>query len=147
MNSSRPRLVVLGGGFGGLYCAKALEDANVDITIVDRKNHHLFQPLLYQVATAALDASDIATPLRQIFAAQDNVRVLLGEAQSIDTARKTVVLTDGELAYDALVIATGVTHTYFGHDEWEKLAPGLKTLDDALEMRRRVFSAFEEAER
>ncbi|MEO6950751.1 MAG: NAD(P)/FAD-dependent oxidoreductase [Polyangia bacterium] len=144
---STPHIVILGGGFGGLYCARALREAPFDITLVDRKNHHLFQPLLYQVATAALDASDIAAPLRQIFAAQKNVRVILGEAVSIDTARQRVILEDAELAYDGLVIATGVTHTYFGHPEYEKVAPGLKTLDDALEIRRRVFSAFEEAER
>ncbi len=144
---STPHIVILGGGFGGLYCAKALRNAPVDITLVDRKNHHLFQPLLYQVATAALDASDIASPLRQIFADQQNVRVILGEVVTVDMARKRVVLEDAELAYDGLVIATGVTHTYFGHPEYAKLAPGLKTLDDALEIRRRVFSAFEEAER
>ena len=144
---STPHIVILGGGFGGLYCAKALREAPVHITLVDRKNHHLFQPLLYQVATAALDASDIASPLRQIFAAQQNVRVILGEVVSIDTGRQRVILEDAELAYDGLIVATGVTHTYFGHPEYEKLAPGLKTIEDALEIRRRVFSAFEEAER
>jgi NADH dehydrogenase len=143
----RPRVLIVGGGFGGLYCARALADANVQITLVDRRNHHLFQPLLYQVATAALNPSDIASPLRQIFAKDDNVTVLLGNVSSIDTTRRVVQVDDEALSYDALVLATGVSHTYFGHEEYEALAPGLKTIDDALEIRRRIFSAFERAER
>ena len=142
-----PHIVILGGGFGGLYCAKSLAGAPVAITLVDRKNHHVFQPLLYQVATAALDPSDIASPLRQVFADQENVRVIIGDAQAIDAARKIVHLADSDLSYDALVLATGVSHTYFGHDEYARVAPGLKTIEDALEVRRKVFAAFEEAER
>ena len=143
----RRKLVIIGGGFGGLYAARALAEAPIDITLVDRRNHHLFQPLLYQVATAGLDASDIASPLRQIFGDQDNVTVLLGDCSAIDPRAKHAIV-DGEIMpYDALIVATGVSHTYFGHPEYEKIAPGLKTLDDALEIRRRVFSAFERAER
>lgn len=141
------RVVIVGGGFGGLYCARALADSPVDITLLDRRNHHVFQPLLYQVATAGLDASDIASPLRQIFANQQNVRVLLANVRSIDPARRVVIADDAEHPYDALVVATGVTHTYFGHAEYEAIAPGLKTLEDALEIRRRIFGAFERAER
>ena len=139
-------MLIVGGGFGGLYCAKGLAGADVDVTIVDRRNHHLFQPLLYQVASGALDPSDIASPLRQIFAHDPNVTVLLGEADAIDPARRVVRIDGVDREYDALVLATGVSHTYFGHDEYAPLAPGLKTLDDALEIRRRVFAAFERAE-
>jgi NADH dehydrogenase len=142
-----PRVVILGGGFGGLYAAKTLRGAPLRVTIVDRRNHHLFQPLLYQVATAALNPSDIATPIRSVFAHQKNVDVLLGEATAIDLANKIVRLTDGEVAYDYLIVATGATHSYFNHPEWERAAPGLKTIDDALEIRRRVLLAFEAAER
>ena len=142
-----PHVLVLGGGFGGLYCVRALADSQVRVTLVDRHNHHLFQPLLYQVATAALDASDIASPLRQVFADQANVTVLLGDAQRVIPERRVVVIDGKEVGYDALVVATGVTHTYFGHDEYEAVAPGLKTLDDALAIRGRIFSAFERAER
>jgi NADH:ubiquinone reductase (H+-translocating) len=143
----RPRVLIVGGGFGGLYCARALTEANVQITLVDRRNHHLFQPLLYQVATAALNPSDIASPLRQIFAKEDDVTVILGNVSAIDTTRRVVQVDDEALSYDALVLATGVSHTYFGHEEYAALAPGLKTIDDALEIRRRIFSAFESAER
>jgi NADH dehydrogenase len=144
---TQPRVVILGGGFGGLYAAKTLRGAPLRVTIVDRRNHHLFQPLLYQVATAALNPSDIATPIRSVFAHQKNVDVLLGEATAIDLAKKIVRLTDGEVAYDYLIVATGATHSYFNHPEWERPAPGLKTIDDALEIRRRVLLAFEAAER
>jgi NADH:ubiquinone reductase (H+-translocating) len=143
----RSRVVIVGGGFGGLYAAKALRDAPVEITLVDRRNYHLFQPLLYQVATAALNPSDIAYPIRSILRRQKNVTVILGEAKSIDLNRRIVRLADGDLAYDYLILATGATHSYFAHPEWEQAAPGLKTIEDALEIRRRVLFAFESAER
>ncbi|HYI11971.1 MAG TPA: NAD(P)/FAD-dependent oxidoreductase [Thermoanaerobaculia bacterium] len=142
-----PHIVIIGGGFGGLYTARGLKHVEADVTIVDRHNYHLFQPLLYQVATAGLNPSDIAAPIRGIVRSQKNVSVILGEATAIDVARKRVQLADGELAYDFLVVATGATHSYFGHPEWEKHAPGLKTIDDALEIRRRILLAFEAAER
>ena len=141
-------IVIVGGGFAGLYTARGLKDVEADVTVVDQHNYHLFQPLLYQVATAALNPSDIAAPIRGILRRQKNVRVVLGEATSIDANAKRVQLADGSsLAYDQLVIATGATHSYFGHPEWERVAPGLKTIDDALEIRRRVLLAFEAAER
>ena len=142
-----PHVVIIGGGFGGLTAAKALGARGIRVTLVDRRNHHVFQPLLYQVATAALSPGDIASPIRWILRRDQSVRVLLAEVQDVDVARRVVVLDEGELAYDVLIVATGVTHGYFGHDEWRDLAPGLKTLDDALEMRRRVLLAFERAER
>jgi NADH dehydrogenase len=141
------RIVIIGGGFGGLYAAKTLRRAPVRITLVDRRNYHLFQPLLYQVATAALNPSDIASPIRSVLRKQKNVSVILGDATSIDLDRKLIQLADGQLAYDILIIATGATHSYFGHAEWEQNAPGLKTIEDALEIRRRVLLAFEAAER
>jgi NADH dehydrogenase len=144
---SEKRIVIIGGGFGGLYAAKTLRRAPGRITLVDRRNYHLFQPLLYQVATAALNPSDIAAPIRSILRHQENVSVILGDATSIDLDRKLIQLADGELAYDILIIATGATHSYFGHAEWEENAPGLKTIEDALEIRRRVLLAFEAAER
>jgi NADH dehydrogenase len=142
-----PHIVIIGGGFGGLYAARSLKDAEAEITLVDQHNYHLFQPLLYQVATAALNPSDIAAPIRAILRHQKNVSVLLGRAVAVDADRKIVQLADGELPYDFLVIATGATHSYFDHPEWERYAPGLKTIDDALEIRRRVLIAFEAAER
>ena len=142
-----PRVVILGGGFGGLYAAKALKHAPAQITIVDRRNFHLFQPLLYQVATAALNPSDIAYPIRSIVARQKNAHVILGEATAVDLERKVVKLVDGQVAYDYLIIATGATHSYFKHPEWARDAPGLKSIEDALEIRRRVLLAFEAAER
>ncbi len=143
-----PHIVVLGGGFGGLYAARELRRVEGRVTVIDRRNFHLFQPLLYQVATAALNPSDIAAPIRSVLRRQANVDVLLGEAVRIDTTRRLVVLADGaEVAYDYLVVATGATHSYFAHPEWERDAPGLKTIEDALEIRRRVLLAFEEAER
>ena len=143
----RPHIVIIGGGFAGLYAARGLKNVDAEVTVVDRHNYHLFQPLLYQVATAALNPSDIAAPIRGILRKQKNANVILGDAIGVDMKRKLVQLTDGELAYDFLVIATGATHSYFGHDEWERSAPGLKTIDDALEIRRRVLLAFEAAER
>ena len=140
-------VVVLGGGFGGLWATRALASAAVRITLVDRTNHHLFQPLLYQVATAGLSAPDIAAPLRYILRKQRNVTVRLDTVQSIDTANRRVQCENGELAYDYLVVATGASHSYFGHPEWAEFAPGLKTLDDAMLLRRRLLSAFEAAER
>jgi len=146
MNAT-PHIVILGGGFGGLYAAKQLKHANARVTVVDRRNFHLFQPLLYQVATAALNPSDIAYPIRSVLAHQPNTNVILGYAIGIDVDRKIVKLTDGELAYDYLIVATGATHSYFNHPEWARTAPGLKTIEDALEIRRRVLLAFEAAER
>jgi NADH dehydrogenase len=143
-----PHVVIIGGGFGGLYAARALRNADVRITLIDRHNYHLFQPLLYQVATAALNPSDIAAPIRAVLSRQKNTSVILGEASAIDTARKLVHLADGAMiAYDFVIVATGATHSYFAHPEWERNAPGLKTIDDALEIRRRVLLAFEAAER
>jgi len=142
-----PRVVIIGGGFGGLYAARALRRAPVDVTLIDRRNHHLFQPLLYQVATAALNPSDIAAPIRSILRKQQNCRVLLAEATAVDLARRRVVLADGELGYDYLVVATGATDSYFGHEEWARLAPSLKSIEEALEIRRRVLLAYEAAER
>ncbi|MCX7512735.1 NAD(P)/FAD-dependent oxidoreductase [Frateuria hangzhouensis] len=142
-----PHVVILGGGFGGLAAARKLAGAPVRITLVDRRNHHLFQPLLYQVATAGLSAPSIAAPLRQILRRQDNVTVLLDEALEVDLAARRVRFEHGTLDYDFLIVATGATHAYFGHDEWARWAPGLKTLDDAFAIRRRVLLAFERAER
>ena len=140
------RVVILGGGFAGLQAARAFARLPVQVTLVDRQNHHLFQPLLYQVATAALSAGDIAEPLRALLRKQANVRVLLADATGVDLGRRCVTLGAGELPYDYLIVATGASHSYFGHDEWRPLAPGLKTLDDALEIRRRILLAFERAE-
>jgi NADH dehydrogenase len=139
--------VIVGAGFGGLYAARALRRAPVRITLIDRRNHHVFQPLLYEVATAALSAADIAEPIRRIFSRQPNVEVLMGDVEAIDTARRRVDLPGVSVAYDHLIVAAGVTHSYFGHDEWVEFAPGLKTIDDALEIRRRFLLAFEAAER
>ncbi|MEJ7932241.1 NAD(P)/FAD-dependent oxidoreductase [Ramlibacter sp. AN1015] len=148
MGSSRARVLIIGSGFGGMEAAKALRSAPVDVTLVDRTNHHLFQPLLYQVATAGLSAPAIAAPIRHLFRAQANLTTILGEVVAVEPARRRVRLLDGaELAYDHLVVAAGSTTSYFGHDEWEAHAPGLKTLQDAFEIRRRVLLAFEAAER
>jgi NADH dehydrogenase len=153
--AKRPHVLIVGGGFGGLWAARSLKDAPVRVTLVDRRNHHLFQPLLYQVATAALSPGDIAVPIREILRSQRNVRVLLGEAERVDLAQNCVSFRGpptsegGEfvITYDFLVLATGASHGYFGHPEWEWLAPGLKTIEDALEIRRRILLAYEEAER
>ena len=141
-----PHVVIVGGGFGGLYAAKALRSAPVRITLLDRKNHHLFQPLLYQVATAGLNPAEIAAPIRRVLRAQRNVRVLLAEVTGIDPDERTISSTAGTFGYDFLIVATGASHSYFGHDDWEAVAPGLKSLEDALEIRRRVLLAFEKAE-
>ncbi len=144
---ARPHLVVIGGGFAGLWATRALADAALDITVIDRANHHLFQPLLYQVATAGLSAPDIAAPLRHILRDQANARVLMAEVSGIDTVTRQVTLSHGAtLTYDQLLVASGATHAYFGHEAWAAHAPGLKTLDDALLIRRRLLLAFERAE-
>jgi NADH dehydrogenase len=144
---SLPHLVIIGGGFAGLWATRALASARIRITLVDRRNHHLFQPLLYQVATAGLSAPDIAAPLRHILGEQRNVEVRLGEVTSIDKASRQITLADGsQLGYDTLMLCTGATHAYFGHDEWAADAPGLKTLDDAIALRRKLLLAFERAE-
>ena len=146
--SLRPRVVIIGCGFGGLEAARALRGAAVDVTLVDKTNHHLFQPLLYQVATAGLSAPAIAAPIRHLFRQQRNVTTLLGEVTHIDVGQRTVHLADGPtLPYDHLIVAAGATHSYFGRDDWAAYAPGLKTLDDAFEIRRRVLLAFEAAEK
>lgn len=141
------RVVIVGAGFGGLNAARALRKAQVRVTVVDRQNHHLFQPLLYQVATAALNPSDIASPIRRILRNQANVEVLLGEVTGVDLGGRSVEMADGAVPYDFLIVATGATHSYFGHDDWAPFAPGLKSIDDALAIRRRVLFAFEAAER
>ncbi|MFN2549608.1 MAG: NAD(P)/FAD-dependent oxidoreductase [Myxococcales bacterium] len=141
------RVVILGGGFGGLYAARALKKGDARVTLVDRSNHHLFQPLLYQVATAALSPAHIAVALRRVLRRQKNVSVLLAEAVGIDTKTRKVLLRDGSIDYDYLIVATGATHSYFGHGEWSAFAPGLKSLPDAIEIRRRVLLAYEAAER
>lgn len=147
-SKGRPRVVVVGGGFAGLNVVKSLTDADVDITLVDRRNHHLFAPLLYQVATAQLSPANIAQPIRGILKYQQNVKVLMDEVTNIDLDRMQVDLASTtSLAYDYLVVAVGATHSYFGHDEWAEDAPGLKTLEDALTIRQRILLAFEEAER
>ena len=146
--NDRKKVVIIGGGFGGLWAAKALANKPVDVTLIDRKNHHVFQPLLYQVATAVLSPGEIAQPIRRILHYAKNIEVILGEAVGFDTGDNKVVLDDGsEVAFDYLIVAAGARHAYFGRDNWEVSAPGLKTLEDALEIRRRVLLAFELAER
>jgi NADH dehydrogenase len=145
---SRPHVVIVGGGFGGLYAAKQLRRAPVRLTLIDRRNHHLFQPLLYQVATAGLNPSDIAAPIRRVLRKQKNAFVLLDEVTAVDVAHKRVLLaSDRAISYDFLIFAIGATHSYFGHNEWEPLAPGLKSIEDALEIRKRALLAFEVAEK
>ena len=145
---SEPHVVIIGGGFAGLSASRVLRNRNCRVTLLDRRNHHVFQPLLYQVATATLSPGDIAAPIRWILRRARNVRVLLAEASRIDVASRRVQLSDGEkISYDFLIVGTGSSHTYFGHDEWESYAQGLKTLEDALEVRRRLLLAFERAER
>jgi NADH:ubiquinone reductase (H+-translocating) len=145
--NERPKVVVLGGGFGGLWATRALAKAPVQITLIDRTNHHLFQPLLYQVATAGLSAPDVAAPLRYILRGQKNVTVLMDEVTTIDVAGKLVRCANSQIEFDYLIVACGSGHAYFGHNDWEKYAPGLKTLDDALLIRRQILQAFEAAER
>lgn len=145
--AGQPRVVIIGGGFAGLHAAKALGRGPLQVTLLDRHNYHLFQPLLYQVATAALSPGEIAAPIRSVLRRYPSVEVRMEEVLSIDLAQRRLVVREGELSYDFLLIAAGVRHSYFGHDEWERFAPGLKSLDDALEMRRRILLAFEAAEK
>ncbi|MFO0830510.1 MAG: NAD(P)/FAD-dependent oxidoreductase [Phycisphaerales bacterium] len=148
MSARARRVVIVGGGFAGLACAKALRHAPVDVTLVDRRNHHVFQPLLYQVATAALSPAQIAAPIRAVLRGQRNTRVVLGDVTAVDAAGGAIALSHGGgLAFDYLVLAAGAAHSYFGHDDWSRHAPGLKSIEDALEIRRRFLLAFEEAER
>jgi NADH:ubiquinone reductase (H+-translocating) len=145
---TRPRVVIIGAGFGGLYAARMFKDASVDVTVIDRTNHHVFQPLLYQVATATLAPTDICTPIRWLLHKQRNTDIILGEVESIDPARRIVHCDDGQdLEYDFLILAAGASHSYFAHPEWEQFAPGLKTAADAIELRRRWLLAFERADR
>jgi NADH dehydrogenase len=146
-NQSATRVVIVGAGFGGLNAARALGRAPVQVTVVDRKNHHTFQPLLYQVATAGLSPGEIAAPIRSIFRSDKNIEVLMAEVTGFDLERRMVITAEAELPYDYLIVAAGAGHSYFGHENWEPLAPGLKTIEDALEIRRRVLLAFELAER
>src|SRR5437879_10616455 len=145
--TTKPQVVIVGAGFGGLEAAKKLACENVRVTVIDRTNYHLFQPLLYQVATAALSPADIAAPVRAVLSKWKNVEVILAEVQSVDVDAKKIKTTDTEIGYDFLILATGARHSYFGHNEWEKLAPGLKSLEDAIELRRRLLLAFEYAEK
>lgn len=146
-NQSPHHVVIVGGGFGGLYAAQALSRAPVKVTLIDKRNFHLFQPLLYQVATGSLSPADISSPLRAVLSHCKNTKVLLGEVKDIDPEQRQIIMSSGELTYDSLIIATGVSHHYFGNDGWEKVAPGLKTIENALEIRRRIFLAFEAAEK
>src|SRR5438445_890120 len=145
--NQKPHVIIVGAGFGGLQAAKKLGRKNVRVTVIDRTNYHLFQPLLYQVATAALSPADIAAPVRSVLSKFKNVEVILAEVQSVDVAAKKVKTADLEVDYDYLILATGARHSYFGHNDWEKLAPGLKSLEDAIELRRRLLMAFEYAEK
>jgi NADH dehydrogenase len=145
--TEKPQVVIVGAGFGGLEAAKKLARKDVRVTVIDRTNYHLFQPLLYQVATAALSPADIAGPVRAVLSKYKNVEVILAEVESVDVDAKKIRTTDSEIPYDFLILATGARHSYFGHNEWEKLAPGLKSLEDAIELRRRLLMAFEYAEK
>src|ERR1700736_5606143 len=147
IDSNKPRVVIIGAGFAGLNAARQVARYPVHVTLIDRKNHHTFQPLLYQVATAGISPAEIAAPIRWILRGRKNVEVLMGEVVDFDLNRKIVQLPDLEIPYDYLVVSAGAQHSYFGHDEWEPLAPGLKTVEDALEIRRRVLLAFELAEK
>jgi NADH dehydrogenase len=143
----RPRVVIVGGGFGGLYAARALKRVDVEVLLLDRTNHHLFQPLLYQVATATLAPTDIAAPIRWLLRKQANASVLMEAVTNVDVERRVVKTNAGrEHAYDYLILAAGARHAYFNHPEWEALAPGLKSVDDAIELRRRILTAYERAE-
>jgi len=146
-NQSPHHVVIVGGGFGGLYAAQALGKAPVKVTLIDKRNFHLFQPLLYQVATGKLSPADISSPLRGVLSRQKNTKVLMGEVMDVDPKEQKVKLQNEELSYDTLIVATGVSHHYFGNEQWSETAPGLKTVEDALEMRRRIFLAFEAAEK
>ena len=142
-----PRVVIVGAGFGGLNAATALWHEKVEVTLIDRRNYHLFQPLLYQVATAGLSPADIAQPIRSILRRQRNATVLLGRVTAIDTQARDVLIGERRVPYDYLIVATGARHAYFGHDEWEAVAPSLKSIEDATDIRRRILLAFEEAEK
>ncbi len=146
-NQSPHHVVIVGGGFGGLHAALSLGDAPVKVTLIDKRNFHLFQPLLYQVATGGLSPAEISSPLRSILNKQQNTTVLMGEVQNVDPHQQKIFLNKGEINYDTLIVATGVSHHYFGNEQWAPTAPGLKTVEDALEMRRRIFMAFEAAEK
>ena len=146
MPGQRPKVVIVGAGFGGLDAAKTLRRVPVDVVVIDRQNYHCFQPLLYQVATAALSPADVAWPIRHILRAQANARVLMAEVQGVDPAQKLLHTNYGDVAYDYVVIATGAKHSYFGHDEWADYAPGLKRIEDATRIRRSILIAFEQAE-
>src|SRR6478752_2647844 len=141
-----PKVFIVGGGFAGLAAAKALASARAEITLIDRRNHHVFQPLLYQVATASLSPADISSPIRAILRRQTNCQVLLGELKAVDIEERRLIFKDGYVSYDYLILAAGATHAYFGHDEWAAIAPGLKSIEDATAMRRRILLAFESAE-
>src|SRR5687767_10639298 len=145
-SKSLPKVLIVGGGFAGLAAAKALAKAPVEVTIIDRRNHHVFQPLLYQVATAALSPADISAPIRSVVRGQKNCEVVLAEVTGVDLPRRRVLLAAGHVGYDYLILAAGATHAYFGHDEWATIAPGLKSVEDATELRRRILLAFESAE-
>src|SRR6201997_4921411 len=145
--AKKPRVIIIGSGFGGLEAAKKLACQDVQVTVIDRTNYHLFQPLLYQVATAALSPADIAAPVRAILGKCKNVEVILAEVESVDVGARKVKTNDRAFDYDYLILATGARHSYFGHNEWEKLAPGLKSLEDAIELRRRILMAFEYTEK
>src|SRR5690606_19501037 len=147
MNTApRSKVVIVGGGFAGIAAAKALAAAPVDITLIDRRNHHVFQPLLYQVATASLSPADISSSIRAILSRQTNCQVVLSEVVGVDAAQQRLILGNGFLPYDYLILAAGATHAYFGHDEWASVAPGLKSIEDATKIRRRILLAFEAAE-
>lgn len=146
-NNSPHQVVIVGGGFGGLYAAKSLKKANVNVTLIDKRNFHLFQPLLYQVATGALSPADISSPLRSVLSKSKNTKVLLGEVDDINPDAQQVIVGGEAVAYDTLIVATGAKHSYFGKDNWEEFAPGLKTVEDAIQMRHRIFMAFEAAEK
>ena len=139
-------VVIIGAGFGGLYAAKELADKNVDVTLVDKRNFHLFQPLLYQVATGGLSPADISSPIRSIFNKKDNIRVIWGKMESLNNKEKYVIVSGKQISYDILVLATGAHHHYFGNDSWSEIAPGLKSVEDALKIRQKIMRAFEEAE-
>src|SRR3954447_1250771 len=146
MSATTPRIVILGAGFGGLNAARGLAGYPIHVTVVDRRNHHLFQPLLYQVATASLSPADISSPIRAILRRQTNCQVVLGELRAVDVKQRRLIFKDGYVHYDYLILAAGATHAYFGHDQWAAIAPGLKSIEDATAMRRRILLAFESAE-
>ena len=146
MSDGRAKVVIVGAGFGGIEAVKSLWRSTVEVTVIDRQNHHCFQPLLYQVATAALSPADVAWPIRHILRKQKNATVLMAEVRAVDTSKRLVQIDSRSIPYDYLVLATGATHSYFGHDEWAEVAPGLKRIEDATRIRRRILIAFERAE-